>query len=219
MTHLRSPRSWLTDAHTALRSSEVVLLALGALQAVACLVGVAAATAGLCAWLVAICLVDWAIMHLGDSPIATAAIIGAFVVSACVPGTLLGALWVATKDSLDESLSNLGRRLEAPIEQPSPTEETERECVEAIRECWRAGLRYVETIVGQLRAENSEVTLQVLYNRIDNLAAKAEDPEWRPLASFGECLYSLKLPAAEPFDRAVAQGACPVKLLQEILGC
>lgn len=203
-----------------LRDSEVVAFVVGVLQAIVWLAGLTVATSGVCAWFVAVCWVDWAILNLGDSPIATAAIIGGFVVGACVPGTLLGALWSATKDGLRNCLDDLGSLLEALIEEPSPVEETERECVEEIRKQSRIGLQYVEQIVQQLRSENTEVTILALYNRLRGLADKAEDPEWLLLDTYGECLFTLvKVPAEEAFDRAVAQGACPVKLLEEILGC
>jgi hypothetical protein len=199
-----------------IRNSEGILLALGVLKAVAWLASLAAATAGVCAWLVAICELDWAILHLGDSPIATAALLGAFVIGCSLPGVLIVTLWVGAKDGLRDCLASL----DATPEEPSPVREAERECVEEIRKHLRIGLGSIESIVEQLREQNKGVTLLALDTSMRDLADTAEDAEREWLDRFADCLYELLPVRAEKlFDRAVAQGACPVGLLKEILGC
>jgi hypothetical protein len=226
MAYVRSLRGWPAEMYALIRNSEALLLALGALKAVASLASVVATTAGVCVWLVAFCEVGSAVARLGDSPIATVALLGGFCIVGGGAGTLLVLAWIGAKNQFEDYLDNLGRqadlarRLGPRSQRPSPAQETARECVEAVRKHSRAGLEHVEHIAGELRAKNADVTIYALYRCLHALKAEAVDPEWTLLYTFAECVYQLvAVPAQESFDRAVAEGACPVALLEEILDC
>jgi hypothetical protein len=96
----------------------------------------------------------------------------------------------------------------------------EQECVEVFREQLRMTLVAVRIVIGRLHAEEANPTITlVIYGLNAEAKSMERGPERFTSEALARYLCTLRhTSAAALFDSAVADGACPLQMIEKLLG-